>query len=328
MSQTKTTPSLESTLKSMDTEEFIDIHFYRPLGYRWALLFRRLGVTPNAITVASIFIGIAAGACFYPAHLAINVVGMLLLIWANSYDSADGQLARMTGQKSPLGRILDGAAGDLWFFSIYFAICLRLTPSWGIWIWLLGAVTGFFHSKQAAMADYYRNIHLLFLKGKDGSELSHSPQLKENYKKMSWKHDFIYKLFETFYINYTEGQEKLTPRFQHLMALVRSRYHGQAPESFRAAFRRKSLPLMKYTNMLSFNTRVIALFISLFIGRPWLYFVFELTVLNAMLVYMIGTHERFCRAFAEEMEKEPADSEPAAGEIPQPAQVALANESR
>lgn len=104
---------------------------------------------------------------------------MLLLIWANSYDSADGQLARMTGQKSALGRILDGAAGDFWFIAIYAAICLRLTPEWGIWIWLLAATTGFFHSKQAAMADYYRNIHLLFLKGKSGSELSHSPQLKE-----------------------------------------------------------------------------------------------------------------------------------------------------
>ena len=31
MSKTKSTPSLESTLKSLDTEEFIDIHFYRPL---------------------------------------------------------------------------------------------------------------------------------------------------------------------------------------------------------------------------------------------------------------------------------------------------------
>lgn len=310
MNQTKTTPSLESTLKSMDTEEFIDIHFYRPIGYRWALLFRRLGVSPNAITIASIFIGIASGVCFYFTNLYINILGMLLLIWANSYDSADGQLARMTGQKSALGRILDGAAGDLWFFSIYFAICLRLTPSWGIWIWLLGAVTGFFHSKQAAMADYYRNIHLLFLKGKDGSELSYSPQLKENYKRMSWKHDFIYKLFETFYINYTVGQEKLTPCFQRLMALIRHRFHGQAPESFRSAFRRKSLPLMKYTNMLSFNTRVIALFVSLFIGRPWLYFVFELTVLNAMLVYMIASHERFCCAFAKELEKDPSPRKP------------------
>ena len=112
MSETKSTPSLESTLKSLDTEEFIDIHFYRPIGYQWALFFNKLGVSPNSITIASIFIGIAAGICFYFQSLAINVIGMLLLIWANSYDSADGQLARMTGQKSALGRILDGAAGD------------------------------------------------------------------------------------------------------------------------------------------------------------------------------------------------------------------------
>lgn len=304
MSETKTSPSLESTLKSLDTEEFIDIHFYRPIGYRWALFFNRFGVSPNSITIASIFIGIAAGICFYFQNLTINIVGMLLLIWANSYDSADGQLARMTGKKTPLGRILDGFSGDLWFISIYAAICLRLTPEWGIWIWLLAAVTGFFHSKQAAMADYYRNIHLLFLKGKAGSELSHSPQLKENYKKMSWKRDFIYKLFETFYINYTVGQEKLSPKFQRMMQVIRTKYRDQAPDWFRTAFRRKSLPLMKYTNMLSFNTRVIALFISLFIGKPWLYFLFELTVLNAMLVYMIYTHEHFCAVFAQELTKE------------------------
>ncbi len=101
MSETKSTPSLESTLKSLDTEEFIDIHFYRPIGYQWALFFNKLGVSPNSITIASIFIGIAAGICFYFQSLAINVIGMLLLIWANSYDSADGQLARMTGRKVP-----------------------------------------------------------------------------------------------------------------------------------------------------------------------------------------------------------------------------------
>ena len=99
MEETKKKPDIESTLKSLDTEEFIDIHFYRPIGYRWALFFNKLGVSPNTITVASIFIGIAAGICFYYQSLAINIIGMLLLIWANSYDSADGQLARMTGKK-------------------------------------------------------------------------------------------------------------------------------------------------------------------------------------------------------------------------------------
>ncbi|WP_099462974.1 MULTISPECIES: CDP-alcohol phosphatidyltransferase family protein [Parabacteroides] len=302
MNEKNISPELASTLKSMDTEEFIDIHFYRPIGYQWALFFNKFGVSPNSITIASIFIGIAAGICFYYQSLVINIIGMLLLVWANSYDSADGQLARMTGKKTPLGRILDGTAGDFWFISIYAAICLRLTPTWGIWIWILAAVTGFFHSKQAAMADYYRNIHLLFLKGKSGSELSYSPILKENYTKLSWKKDFIYKLFETFYINYTVGQEKLTPKFQQMMNLIRTKYKDEAPEWFRISFRKKSLPLMKYTNMLSFNTRVIALFVSLFINMPWLYFVFELTVLNIMLVYMIATHERFCSIFSKELQ--------------------------
>ena len=304
MSHKNVSPNLESTLKSLDTEEFIDIHFYRPIGYRWALLFQKLGISPNTFTIASIFIGIASGICFYPQDLTINIIGMLLLIWANSYDSADGQLARLTGQKTPLGRILDGTAGDLWFISIYAAICLRLTPQWGIWIWLFAATTGFFHSKQAAMADYYRNIHLLFLKGKAGSELSHSVQLKENYKKLSWKKDFIYKLFETFYINYTMGQETLTPKFQRMRAVLQSQYNDQAPEWLRTEFRTKSLPLMKYTNMLSFNTRVIALFVSLFINEPWLYFVFEITVLNIMLLYMIVTHERICAYFTHKLNSE------------------------
>lgn len=292
---------IESTLKSLDTEEFIDIYFYRPIGYQWALFFNKLNISPNTVTILSIFIGIAAGICFYFADLTINIVGMLLLVWANSYDSADGQLARMTGKKSALGRILDGVCGDLWFITIYAAICLRLTPEWGIWIWLLGAVTGYFHSKQAAMADYYRNIHLLFLKGESGSELSKSDILHAEYEKLSWKSDFIYKLFGIFYLNYTKGQEQFSPKFQALMTTLETIYGNRIPADFRQDFRLKSLPLMKYTNMLSFNTRIIALFISLFINMPWLYFVFEITVLNLMLIYMIIQHERFCANFEKEL---------------------------
>ena len=304
MKEEKKKLSFEQSLKSADTEEFIDIHFYRPIGYRWALFFNKIHVSPNAITVAGIFIGVAAGICFYYRDLWINVIGMLLLIWANSYDSADGQLARMTGKKSALGRILDGACGDIWFITIYAAICLRLTPQgWGIWIWLLAAVTGFFHSKQAAMADYYRNVHLLFLKGKAGSELSNSQAVAADFKRLSWKKQFIQKLFEMFYLNYTKGQEAYTPRLQQMLAVLKNDYHDEAPEWFCREFREKSLPLMKYTNMLSFNTRVIALFVSLLIDMPWLYFVFELTVLNLMLWYMVATHERICAEFTKKLEQ-------------------------
>jgi hypothetical protein len=289
---------IESTFKSLDTEEFIDIHFYRPAGYRWAVFFRKSGISPNGITIMAIFLGVAAGVCFYFQNLAVNALGMFLLVWANTYDSADGQLARMTGQTSPLGRMLDGFCGDAWFITIYAAICLRMTPEWGIWIWILGAATGYSHTKQASMADYYRNVHLLFLKGKAGSELSNTATLEKELRQLSCKNNFILKLGNILYMNYTKGQEKQTPRLQQMLAVIRERYSDEAPEWFRKSFREKSLPLMKYTNMLSFNTRIIALFISLFLRTPWLYFAFEITALNIMLACMTVKHERFCNTFA------------------------------
>ena len=76
-----------STLKSSDTEEHIDIYFYRPMGYAWALLFQKLGVSPNTVTILSIFLGVDAGIMFGFNDLKLNAIGILLLIWANTYDS-------------------------------------------------------------------------------------------------------------------------------------------------------------------------------------------------------------------------------------------------
>ncbi|WP_290159374.1 CDP-alcohol phosphatidyltransferase family protein [Muribaculum intestinale] len=300
--------SYRDTLKSMDTEEHIDLAFYRPIGYMWACLAKRLGVTPNAITIASIFLGIGAGIMFYFPDMWLNVIGMLLLIWANSFDSADGQLARMTKQYSRLGRILDGLSGDLWFASIYIAICLRenITSEffsahpWVIWV--VAVVTGLCHAKQAAAADYYRQFHLYFLKGEEGSELESCDELRSRLATLSWSKNFWKKLTLTFYTQYTANQEALTPSMQTLRRELRKRFaSGVIPMDFREAFRAKSLPLMKYTNILSFNWRVIALFTSLFLQMPWLYFAFELIVLNALLVYMIVRHEHICRDFTKEL---------------------------
>lgn len=313
------------SLKARDTEETLDLAFYRPIGYLWAKLACRLGVTPNMITIASIFIGVGAGVCFYPDSMAVNVVGMLLLVLANSLDSADGQLARLTGQYSRIGRILDGLSGDIWFITIYIAICLREVTTqqffihhpWTIWV--LAAVTGVCHIKQASMADYYRQFHLYFLKGPDGSELDSADSLRaslaaeraEAAVKSStiWQRmlDSVRFLFLYTYANYTANQEVMTPSMQRLRRELHRVYGSEIPpQDFRERFRRASLPLMKYTNILSFNTRVIALFVALFIRQPWLYFIFELTVLNALLIYMMIRHEKICRRFTAELSTLPS----------------------
>lgn len=296
---------LQSTFKSQDTEEWFDIHFTRPLGLLWAKAFDHFNIHPNVVTILSIILGAAAGIMFYYPDMTHTIIGILLLIWANLYDSADGQLARMTGKKTRWGRILDGFAGDVWFFTIYAAICLRLqgnyipgtTVKWGFWIWLLAAISGLiFHGKQCQLADYYRNIHLFFIKGKSGSELDNFEKLRKEFHSLSWKKDGMWKLFLYFYGNYTRSQEKMTPNFQLFKLKLGDKY-GDEPVCPELAnkFRKGSLPLMKWANILTFNTRAIALYISLLIGQPWLYFIFEITVMNIIFAYMRHKHEKLCK---------------------------------
>lgn len=310
MSKDKTV-QLESTLKSQDTEEWLDLHFTRPLGFIWAKFFDKFNIHPNVVTILSIFLGAAAGYMFYFEDLYHTIIGILLLVWANLYDSADGQLARMTGKKTRWGRILDGFAGDVWFFAIYFAISLRLqddfipgtTVEWGVWIWLLSAFSGFIcHGKQCQLADYYRNIHLFFLRGEKGSELDNFKKLREELKTLSWKKDGMWMVFLYFYGNYTHSQEQMTPRFQQLRQTLLQKYPTKVlPGEICTKFRQGSLPLMKYANILTFNTRAIALYVSLLIGQPWLYLIFEIVVMNMLFFYMRGKHERLCNQLNKEL---------------------------
>lgn len=310
---TSSNSQLQSTFKSQDTEEWLDIHFTRPLGLLWANFFNHFNIHPNVVTILSIILGAAAGVMFYYPDMPHTIIGILLLVWANLYDSADGQLARMTGKKTRWGRILDGFAGDVWFFTIYAAICLRLQNTcipetqmeWGFWIWLLAGISGFiFHGKQCQLADYYRNIHLYFIKGKSGSELDNFAKLRTELKTLSWKRDGMWMVFLYFYGNYTRAQEKMTPRFQQLRQQLQLRFGNEpvTPE-LATAFRKGSLPLMKYANILTFNTRAIVLYIVLLVGQPWLYFVFEIVVMNLLFIYMRSQHESLCKRLTNELQQ-------------------------
>ncbi len=300
---------LASTFKSADTEEWLDVVFTRKIGYRFARLFERLGIHPNTVTVISMFLGALSGAFFFSRAdstrgIMYNVIGILLLMTANFLDSADGQLARMTGKKTRLGRILDGAAGDVWFISIYFALCCRLfhqtipftTIEWGWTAFAVAAVSSLYcHARQCGLADYYRNIHLFFASGKSASELDSSAQQREICRNTRWRDDSVWKFFLILYVNYTRGQERQTPQFQHLMHTLSERYDGSIPASFRTRFREKSLPLMKWANILTFNTRAVVLYVCCVTDVPWLYWAFEIFVMTPLYFHMRHTHETFCK---------------------------------
>lgn len=295
---------LHASFKSKDTEEWLDVYFTRPIGLVFAIFWNKLGVHPNVITILSIFLGVGAGIMFGYTDLMHNILGVLLLMFANFCDSTDGQMARLTGKKTLLGRVLDGFSGDVWFVTIYFAIIFRLFNQnipgtelhWHMLIFVLAFVAGVMcHSPQSSLADYYRQIHLLFLKGKEGSELDNYAQQRQIYENLP-KSKWFDRLFYYNYANYCKSQEKRTPKFQKMMEVVKERYGSveNMPQELKEQFIKGSRPLMKYTNILTFNVRAITLYVTCLLNCPWVYLLVEIIILSIIYIYMHKKHESLC----------------------------------
>ena len=304
---------LRASFKSMDTEEWLDIYFTRPIGLAFALFWYRLGVSPNSITILSIFLGIGAGVMFFFTDTLHNVLGIILLMLANFCDSTDGQLARLTRQQSMKGRCLDGFAGDVWFFSIYLAIVLRLwhqfvpgtSMVWGLWGLGLAAVAGLlYHSPQSSLSDYYRQIHLYFLKGREGSELDSYENEHAIVERLKGKKGVFWdRAFHSNYQRYCRSQERRTPAFQQFHKALKEKYGSidKVPQDLKDRFLAGSRPLMPFTNIMSFNSRAILIYITCLLNCPWIYLLIEVSLYSLLYIYMHRRHEDLCRHLMTEL---------------------------
>ena len=318
-----------ATLKSAETEDWLDLHVIRPLCYYCAKGFNVFDIHPNTVTILSMIIG--AGSCVLFAHgshyyegaagLVLNLLAILLLMVADILDCTDGQLARMTGKKSKVGRILDGMAGFVWFTPIYMGMVWRFYQHHSLefgWlgisdtpqnvyiataiVFVLALMSGFAGiAAQQRLADYYIQVHLFFLKGEKGSELDNSARQREIYEQLPADTPAYERSFQKSYIDYTLKQEKATPQFQRLMATLREKYGGvdQMPEAARRLFHDKSLALMKWNGLLTFNFRSFWFFVFCLLDVPVLTFVFEIVAMGLLTEYVRRRHENFSRQIAD-----------------------------
>jgi hypothetical protein len=318
-------------LKSVETEDWLDLHVVRPFCYYWAVLFAKLDIHPNTVTILSMIIGAVSAiffgcASFYYSGtwgLMMNIIAILLLCLADIFDCTDGQLARMTGKKSRLGRILDGVAGFAWFIPIYHAMVYRFylhhdlefeflgidnTPenaliATGV-AYALGLIGGIMGTGgQQRLADYYIQIHLFFLKGEKGAELDNSKRQQEIYDQMTDETPAVERYFQKTYIDYTKKQEASTPQFQRLMQKIREKFgtSDNMPESVRQEFHDASLPVIKWNGLLTFNFRSFWLFLFCLLDVPIMYFVWEIVGMGLLYTYVRYRHESFCKRIADKL---------------------------
>ena len=309
---------VQATLKSSETEDWLDYRVVRPLSYLWALLFAKLDIHPNTVTIISMIIGAAScvffmhGSFYYEGWqgLLMNIIGVLLLCQADIFDCTDGQLARMTGKKSRLGRILDGMAGFVWFIPIYIALMFRFYNHHSLEFGWLG------------IADTEQNVLIatavvvvlalisgfagFFLKGEKGSELDDSKQQQKVYDETPSEGNRLWKYFLKTYIDYTRKQEQSTPEFQKLIATLREKYGsaGNMPDEIREELHRESKGVMPWNAMLTFNFRSGMFFLFCLIDLPVCNFLFEIVCMGLLTYYINRRHEAFCKRVAAKVKAE------------------------
>ena len=111
--------SFAKSLKPLVIEEWLDLVFFRKVAFLLVPTLHRLGLSPNQVSFISLTSGVIASIFVY-YHLFIP--GALMALTAISFDCCDGQIARLTGKASPLGRVTDGVFDLIWVACFWAAI--------------------------------------------------------------------------------------------------------------------------------------------------------------------------------------------------------------
>ena len=83
-------PQNDLSHKGQAVEEWADLRFFRPIGIRIARALYPTGISPDQVTLWSILIGLVAGHLFAYRDRWTDLIGVVLFIVSDIFDSADG----------------------------------------------------------------------------------------------------------------------------------------------------------------------------------------------------------------------------------------------
>jgi len=270
--------------KGRPVEEWLDLHFFRPVGIRIARALLPTGISADQVTLWSLLIGLVAGHLFAYQDRSTNLIGFALFIVSDIFDSADGQLARLRGASTRFGRALDGMSDNLRFVNLYFHLIYRLIHA-GAW-WpgavLLVAAAGLAHTYQSAAVDFVRNAFLYIGLG-SGGELDLPEDLEPNPGGT-----LLERFGARMYRDYSVRQAQLFPRSVKLIRLMRR--HG-VTESFRAEYRARQETVLPLCAWLGQNIRFLLLGVAALVGHITVFLWAEAVWMSLLLVVLLWLHE-------------------------------------
>ncbi len=115
-------PVLGGTAASINTDEWWDRHVTRPIAAHIARWLEHTRITPNQITSMACAFGVACAFLVGTGRLSVMIWAGVFLFVNTVLDCADGQLARLRGGGSFMGRLWDGFSDWIVCLAIHFGL--------------------------------------------------------------------------------------------------------------------------------------------------------------------------------------------------------------
>lgn len=296
-----------SALKPLEIEEPIDVYVHRPVGYLIAKLLFHTPITPNQLTVMAIVLGVTGGvllAVDVPHHLQL---GALCLFMSTAFDCADGMLARMRRASSVIGRMLDGLA-DLFTIaaaavgSLFVLLALYWSPPWrGVTAFVLAAVTIGTSAFHTTGYDHYKSVYMrLTIPGsKEGDDIDKARERYAAARKEPMGP--IVRIMWAIYLYYMRSQSEWIARFDPFTAAHLDTLPEYDPERAEIYRRHARAPMWLWKTFFGVGSVMIGFTVFGAIGRPDVFLLWRLTVLNAIFYFYLKPLQRRAskRAFEE-----------------------------
>ena len=277
------------TLKLVEVEELADLYVYRPLAFLLVKGIARTEITPNQLTMFSLIVGVLGGISYGLGRRPAVVLGAVLYALSIIVDCADGQLARLKKNGTPLGRILDGLIDYVVTTAVYVGVAIGFDPGPGrrtVWILLLAAA-GLSNIVHSAALDYYRFrfiSHVVPERRDEDAEYREFEAELESLRRCPG--NGLRKAIIRIYLKYLSIQKKVTR--------ARTRV-PPAGEAGREAFARRNKAVMRGWTFLGSTTLGSLLIAATLAGRIEIYFWGRIVAANILAAVLFLVQRRIDR---------------------------------
>lgn len=276
----------KQSLKTVDSEEILDLVIFRPVSFILVKLIYNTNITPNQISIVALFFGILSGVLYGFGTYTFFVMASASFAICNVLDCMDGQLARLKKNGTKIGRVIDGFIDYMTSISIFIGLGIAITHITGnaAFSWILTVAAGISKALQNMFFDHYRNMYLEYVYQKVSNLDDEIIEYTEEQEKLrKEKGRYMEKVLISVYLSYSKFQ-KNSSKYEQLNVSSEE-------------YKRKNKFLLRMWSWIGSTTHMVVLIIFSLMNRIDLYLIVTVTLGNLMFLILWIVQRNVIKSF-------------------------------